>query len=449
MRLVRSPLLALIMLCLLSGAVPAQASLFAPEHFTLDNGMEVVVITNRRAPVVSHMVWYRVGSADEEPGLSGLAHFFEHLMFRGTETLEDGAFSRIVARNGGQQNAFTSWDYTAYYQNIARDRLELVMQLEADRMVNLDISPETVYTERDVILEERRQTLENRPAARLSEAMNHALYPNHRYGIPIIGWRHEIAALDIPQVQDFYQRWYAPNNAILVVAGDISADELRPLAEEIYGRIPRGRDFPPRQRPEIAEILTDYRVTLRDANVQQTQWQRRWLAPVETSAAGHEHALALQVLDQILSGDTGRFYRSLVMEQALASSAGFSYSAGRRDQGLVQVFATPRPEVEMPALEAAIEAEIIRLLEEGVTEDETRAARETLVDQSHFLRDGLMIPARIFGLALVLGESIEDVEDWPKRIAAVTREDVMDAAHFVFANRHHVTGVMLPAEVQP
>ena len=238
---VRPVSLVLAALVLIAVAGQARADLFNAETFTLDNGMQVVVIPDHRAPVVTHMVWYKVGSADEVARHSGLAHFLEHLMFKGTPDVPDGQFSYIVARNGGSENAFTSYDYTAYFQNVARDRLELVMELEADRMTNLILSEEDVQTERQVVLEERRMRVDNNPAAILGEQVRAAQFYIHPYGWPVIGWQHEIEALTHQDVIDFYKRHYAPNNAVLVVAGDITADELRPLAEAYYGSMSKTR----------------------------------------------------------------------------------------------------------------------------------------------------------------------------------------------------------------
>ena len=208
----------------------ANARVFDPEFFTLDNGLKVIVVTNRRAPIVTHMIWYNVGAADEAPGESGLAHFLEHLMFKGTEKLGPGEFSKIVALNGGRENAFTSWDFTGYFQTVASDRLEIVMEHEADRMTNLVLSDEVVLPERQVVREERRSRVDNAPSAQLGEMIRASLYLNHPYRIPIIGWDHEISALNTEAALAFYRRWYAPNNAVLVVAGDVSADEVRRLA---------------------------------------------------------------------------------------------------------------------------------------------------------------------------------------------------------------------------
>ena len=208
-------------LVVMTFAPKVQANIFNPETFTLKNGMQVVVISNHRAPVVRHMVWYKVGGADEAPGESGIAHLLEHLMFKGTKNMEPGAFSASVARNGGQENAFTSHDYTAYFQTIASDRLDMVMRMEADRMTNLRITAEQVVPERDVVLEERRSRVDNNPSSQLREQIRAALFLNYPYRRPVIGWEHEIRALDVDRILAFYKRYYAPNNAVLIVEGDV------------------------------------------------------------------------------------------------------------------------------------------------------------------------------------------------------------------------------------
>ena len=251
----------------------SEAAVFNPETFTLDNGMQVVVITNRRAPVVTHHVWYRIGSSDSPPGKSGLPHFHEHLMFKATKDLASGEFSKEVARNGGNENAFTGPDYTGYFQTIAKDRLELVMRMEADRMTNLVLAEDEVLRERDVVLEERSMRVDNNPSARFSEQMNAAQFLHHPYRMPVIGWRHEIEAYTREDSLEFYRTWYAPNNAILLVAGDIDAAELKPLAEKYYGSIP-AREIPERVRVQEPPQAAARTVTLRDERVRQPSWLR-------------------------------------------------------------------------------------------------------------------------------------------------------------------------------
>lgn len=436
-------LAAVIALLVPLSAAPGGASVFNPQTTTLDNGMRVVVIPNHTAPVVTHMVWYGVGAADEAPGKSGIAHFVEHLMFRGTADVPDGEFSAVVARNGGVSNAYTSWDFTAYFQEVAADRLPLVMELEADRMANLDLREEIVNTERSVIIEERRQRIDNRPSSRLSEGMLAALYRNHPYGIPIIGWEHEMAGLNLSDAQAFYETWYAPNNAVLVVSGDVDLETVRALAEDTYGQIPP-RPVPERIRPQEPERGVERRVTLRDPQVQQPDWRRYYLAPGYHEDDGAAHAL--QVFNELFgAGTRSRLYRSLVLEDGLAVGAGSSYDPHAIDRTLFGVFITPHAETDLAALEAAYDAEVDRLLTDGVTEDEVAAARTRLLTAAVYARDSVGGPAHIFGRYITTGTTETDVEAWPERIAAVSAEDIMQVARTVLDHDRSVTGVLLPA----
>jgi len=420
----------------------AQARVFDPETFTLDNGLEVVVLTNRRAPIVMHMLWYKVGAADEPLGKSGIAHFLEHLMFKGTETLGPGEFSNIIARNGGQENAFTSYDYTGYFQTVAKDRLEIVMKYEADRMTNLKLNDEVVLPERDVVLEERSSRVDREPSSQLGEALRAVLFLNHPYGLPVIGWEEEIRTLTSEDAIAFYRRWYAPNNAVLIVAGDVDADEVRALAETYYGVIP-ARELPVRQRPPEPEQNAARRVTLENERVRQPAVTISYLAP-SYQAGASEYAEALQVLDEILgSGSTSRLYRSLVVEQAVAANAGSGYGASSLDLSAFTLFGSPRPGVPLDKVEAALREELARLLEDGVSEEEVEVAKRRMVANAVYARDSLGSGPRIFGRALTTGETVESVESWPERIEAVTVEQVNDAAKVVFDDRHSATGILL------
>ena len=424
-------------------AGPSQARIFDPETFTLENGLQVVVVTNRRAPIVMHMIWYKVGAADEAPGESGNAHFLEHLMFKGTDTLGPNEFSRIIARNGGQENAFTSQDFTAYYQTVASDRLEIVMRHEADRMNNLVLTDEVVLPERDVVLEERRSRVGNEPGARLGEMVSAALYLNHPYRLPVIGWEHEIKALNTETALAFYRRWYAPNNAVLVVAGDVTGAEVRALAEKYYGKIP-SRPVPERRRVEEPPQSAPRRVIMESSQIRQPSLSITYLAPSYASA-GKEHAYALQVLDQILSaGATSRLYRTLVVEQGLATSAGAGYDATGLDSGRFTFYISPRPEIEIERAEAALRAEMARLLADGVSEEEVATAKQRLRSAAVFARDSLGTAPNIFGRALTSGQSVADVEAWPERIEAVTKEQIDAAARAVLRDEQSVTGLLLP-----
>jgi zinc protease len=440
----------LVLASALGGAaltMPAEARMFAPETFTLDNGMEVVVVTNRRAPVVSHWVWYRVGSADSPLGKSGLAHFVEHLMFKGTDNLAPGEFSRIVARNGGTENAMTSNDFTAYFQNIAKDRLELVMSMEADRMANLRLTDAEVYPERDVVLEERRSRIDNDPAARLAEQMGAALYLNHPYGNPVIGWYHEIASYTRADAEDFHAHWYAPENAILIVVGDVDGAEVRPLAEATYGRVPSGAERP-RQRlveppPQVAR-----RLVLEDARVSQPSLSRAYLAPSQRQT-GWEQAHALHVFSEVLGGGTtSRLYRELVVERGLAASAGAWFRGTSFDETAFRVYAVPRQGVSLEALEAALDEILDRALREGVSELEVERAKKRMQAEAVYARDSLSGAARIIGSALTSGLEIDDVELWPTRVGAVTAEQVNAAARSVLRPERSVTGWLQAPRVE-
>jgi zinc protease len=428
----------------LDAVAQSATGMFHPDTFTLDNGMQVVVIENHRAPVVSHWVWYKVGTADSPIGKSGLAHFVEHLMFKGTEEILPGEFSKIVARHGGNDNAMTSADFTAYFQNIAKDRLEMVMKMEADRMANLRLEPGHVLAERDVVLEERRSRVDNQPSALLGEQLNAAQYLNHPYRLPIIGWYHEIASYTKEDALSFYDAWYAPNNAILVVAGAITADELKPLAERTYGQIP-ARDVPERQRLAEPPQILERRIVLEHERVEQPSVMRSYLAPSFTTATGEE-AYALEVLAELFgSGGTSRLYRSLVVDQGIATGAGAYYRGSSLDLTTFRVYASPRPGGDLDALEAALDAEIEKLLEDGVTAEEVARVQKRMIAEAVYARDSLTTAVRVFGSALTTGSTIEDVEGWPERIARVTPEAVLDAVRLVFDRTQSVTGRLVPA----
>jgi zinc protease len=421
----------------------AQAKVFSPESFTLSNGMQVVVVTNHRAPVVTHMVWYKAGAMDEKQGRSGAAHLLEHLMFKGTKAHPDGAFSKIVARNGGRENAFTTQDDTAYFQSVAADRLELMMQLESDRMVNLQMTQKDFDTEREVVREERRMRIENDPSSRLSEQATAAFYMNYPYRNPTIGWDYEIKALTHDDVMDFYRSWYAPNNAILVVVGDVTVDQVRPLAEKYYGTIPV-RELPARVEWHEPPAAAAERVTLADPDVKQASWTRRYHAP-SYMYGETRYAYPLQVLADILGGDTtSRIYRSLVVDQKVAAGAGAWYDATSRGPTSFGFYATPLPGGNLKAVETAINAEIEKVVRDGVSEDEVKRSIARLQAEAIYARDSLHTPARVLGGGLAIGMTIDQIEAWPDRIGAVTAEQVNEAAKAVLATEASMTTELLP-----
>lgn len=408
----------------------------------LENGMQIIVIEDHRAPVVTHMVWYRVGAADEARGESGIAHFFEHLMFKGTNTIPEGAFSKIVADNGGTDNAFTSFDYTAYFQRIAAERLDIVMGMEADRMVNLVLTPELVATERAVILEERSQTLDNSPERRFGEQMDAALYLNHPYGVSVIGWRHEIAALNIDDALAFYRAYYSPDNAILVVAGDVTPEEVLRLAKIHYGPVPPSGKHPeprPIEPPQIAAR----RIEMTDPRVGQPYVIRSYLVPSQLSGTPEE-AAALTVLAQILgSGINSRFATALERGAAIAVDTGAWYSAWARDATDFSIYAMPGPGATLDDVERALDAELERLIAEGVTEEELERVKRLMRTDEIYEADDQSSLARKYGRALAVGLAVSDVQSWTDRVAAVTAEDVRRAAAEHLLIERSVTGRLM------
>ncbi|MDU8911337.1 pitrilysin family protein [Aestuariicoccus sp. MJ-SS9] len=416
--------------------------------FTLDNGMDVVVIEDHRAPVVVHMVWYRAGSADEPAGSSGVAHFLEHLLFKGTDTLAPGEFSKVVAANGGTDNAFTSYDYTGYFQRVAADRLGLMMQMEADRMVNLNLGPEDILTEREVIIEERNQRVENDPGALFREQRNAALYMNHRYGVPIIGWRHEMETLDLDAALAFYKRHYAPNNAILIVAGDTTPEEVRALAQEHYGPLPANPELGPRLRPQEPVQMSERRLTFRDARVAQPYVIRTYLAP-ERDPGAQETAAALVMLSEILGGgQTSVLNRKLQFEKQKAVYTSAFYSGVSLDDTSFGLVIVPSQGVSLQEAEDALDTAVAEFLEEGVDAEQLERIKFQLRAQQIYARDDVSQLARRYGAALTAELTVEDVQAWPDVLQAVTEDDILAAARMVFDRKNSVTGWLMSEETE-
>jgi zinc protease len=431
----------ILVCCLLGMPGLAQAKTFNSETFMLENGMQVVVIPNHRAPVVSHMVWYRFGGSDEKPGESGVAHFLEHLMFKGTAKMPEGQFSLTVKKLGGDENAFTTHDYTAFYQNIARDHLEKVMEMEADRMKNLQLTEAQVASERQVVIEERHQRVDNTPQARFQEQLLAALFVNHPYATPVLGWLQEMKEMTREEVLSYYHTWYTPNNAILIVAGDITAEELKPLAQKYYGSIP-SQPVPERVRPRPAPITVEHQIIMRDPRIGQPTVMKIYRAPRGSDA--------MELLSEILGGTTtARLYKDLVVDQKLAISAGADYDAISLNDTTFSIYATPTPDTPLPVLEAAIDKEIARLMDTGVTLEELKGARTRALASFTYYRDSLQGPALLFGRTLASGFDVDYLENRSTRIEKLTIDDINDAADAVFKSGDMpVTGVLLPAPPQ-
>src|SRR5712671_1141091 len=429
-----------------AGSVLAQTTVTSerPASFTLNNGLQVVVIPDHRTPVVTQMMWYKVGSADETPGKSGLAHFLEHLMFKGTAKHPAGEFSQTVLKIGGNENAFTSTDYTGYFQRVPREQLARMMEFEADRMTGLILKDENVLPERDVVLEEFNMRVANNPDARLTEQIMAALYLNHPYGRPVIGWRQEIEKLDREDALAFYKRFYAPNNATLVIAGDVDAREVGPMVERTFGEVAPQPAIPVnRTRPQEPTPAAPRTVTLSDARVEQPSVRRYYLVPSAATAAAGESP-ALDVLAQLMgSGSNSYLYRALVIDRPLAVSAGASYQSTALDDTQFTISASPKPGVEFAAVEQAIDAVIAEVAQNAVRAEDLERVKTQLIAAAIYAQDNQASLARWYGAALTTGLSIDDIRNWPDRIRAVTAEQVREAAQKWLDKKSSVTGYLI------
>ncbi|TWB93042.1 zinc protease [Bradyrhizobium macuxiense] len=445
-RSARCLLAAQLTTCTLSaGAAFAQAvTSDPPASFTLSNGLQVVVIPDHRTPVVTDMIWYKVGASDEIPGKSGLAHFLEHLMFKGTDKHPLGEFTQTVFRIGGNQNAFTSDDYTAYFQHVRREHLPTMLEFEADRMTGLVLKDENVLPERDVVLEEYNMRVANNPSAGLNQQIMAALYLNHPYGRPVIGWLQEIEKLDRDDVLAFYRRFYAPNNAILVIAGDVEAADVRPLVERSFGPIPAQPAIPARRiRPQEPETAAPRTVTLSDPRVEQPSVGRFYLVPSAPTGAPGESA-ALEVLAQLMGGGHNSYlYRALVVDQPLAVSASAYYSSISLDPTQFAIAAWPKPGVSFAEVEQVIDGVIATILQNPIRAEDLERAKTQLVAAAIYAQDNQALLAYQYGGALSAGLSIEDIRSRPDRIRAVTAEQLRTVAQKWLDKKRSVTGYLI------
>lgn len=416
------------------------------ESSMLKNGLQIVVIPDNRAPVVTHMLWYKVGSADETPGKSGIAHFLEHLLFKGTKANPDGAFSKRIAEIGGQENAFTSSDYTGYFQRVAPTHLAEMMALEADRMRNLVLTDEVVLPELEVVLEERSSRVGNNPSSRLGEAIDASFYKNHPYRFPVIGWEHEIKQLNREDAFAFYEKHYAPENAILIVAGDVVPQEVFDLAKATYGTILPNGDALPRVRPTEPPMETARTVTLANEQVKQPSVRRSFLTPSYSTAEGPE-AAALALLTEILGGgSTSRLYRELVLNGGPATAAGSWYQGQQLDSGLVSVYAVPNGSEKLEDLIEKVQGIVENIKTGGVEQDELDKARNRMISDTVYAQDNQASLARIIGVGLTTGQTLEEIQNWPALLQSVTTDDVQNAARQYLDADRSITGYLLSAD---
>lgn len=452
---IKNYLLSLGLSCavLFSGSANAEIpKVFGAKTATLENGMQVVVIENHRAPVVTHMLWYQVGSADEPKGdgVSGAAHFLEHLMFKGSKAIKPGEFSKLIRNIGGNDNAFTSWDYTAFFQTIPSKYLPQVMALEADRMINLSLKDKDIESERDVIIEERRMRTDNDPQALFMEQLRTELYPNTVYAEPIIGWRDEMPLLQRSHVMDYYKTWYTPANAILVVSGDAAFKDVLEQAKKTYGLIPSHK-FPEHIRPRAPDFNSSIRLTLHHNDVRQPILYKAWLVP--SFMEDKQTYFNLEVLTETLSGGAAtKLYQTLVVDRKKATSISLSYDGDARGHGALWLYAIPAPTVSMDDLEKEIDIVFREVVGNGIDVDDVEKSKRRMIDRALFARDSVTGPAMVIGQALAIGATLDDVESWPQKIDSVTREDVQTAfdiyLHPVTPKRVPVTGILLPAETE-
>ncbi|MFT8243397.1 M16 family metallopeptidase [Roseomonas sp. BN140053] len=431
------------------GAPDGERRLFDAGLWRLPNGLRVVHVEQRRAPVVAHYLFYGVGAGDDPAGKSGAAHFLEHMMFKGSPKVASGEFNRRVAREGGQDNAYTSRDVTAYHQTVEASRLELMAGMEADRLRAVALPEAELEPERSVILEERRQRTDSSARARFQEAYSAAAWgPQHWKGRPIIGWADEIRAITRDDLLNLHAHWYAPGNAVLVVAGAVTEAELRRVVENEYGGV-AARDLattaPDRNRPAPPEAPLQGRLVRNDAQVREAQLIRSWLAPTLTWG-DTAHADPLEVLSHLFGGGPGSRLHKALVETGLAVSAGAFYDSDELGAGSFGLYATPRRDVSPARLEEALEAEVAKLLDGGVTEAEAERSRRQVTAGALLALDGLGAAPRLFGHALSIGLGPEAVEFWPSRIRAVTAEQASAAARAVFTHPS-ITGWLLPEGV--
>jgi zinc protease len=416
--------------------------------FTLDNGLEVIVIPNHRVPAVNHTLWFKIGAADDPSGKSGLAHFHEHVMFLGTAKYKSGEYSSIVSRSGGEHNAFTGYDATAYFINISKENLPLAMEMEADRMNDLSASDSDIEKEKQVIIEERRMRIDNNPDALLSEQVNAALFRNHPYHWPSIGWQHEMNGLTRQDVIDFHKKWYHPNNAILIIGGDVTAEEVRPLAEKYYGKIPRA-EVPQRIWNDEPPQRGERRITMHHPQVTQPEISRTY-ATVSLGYGKKDEALPLFILAQVLGGGkTSRLYHSLVTEQKLASAVSVDYNGFSRGPGEFSIDIVPEQGIDPAKLEAAADMQIADFLKNGLTAEELERAKTLLKAETIYARDGLSGIANIMGWIRMIGLDTDYFSNWPKLIDKITAQQVMDAAKDTLKREQCVTALLLPPNEAP
>lgn len=410
---------------------------------TLPNGMRLLVKEDRRAPTVAHMVWYRVGSMDEVDGQSGVAHVLEHMMFKGTPKVGPGEFNKRVAAAGGRDNAFTSLDYTAYFQQIPKESLSDMMALEADRMRHLILDKKAFEQEIKVVMEERRMRTDDNPQALLMEQLNAVAYQAHPYRRPIIGWMNDLEAMTVEDTRDWYQRWYSPNNATLVIVGDVNAEDVFKHAAKTYGQIP-ARALPVR-KPQTEPAQRGTRRLEVHAPADLPVLVMAYKAPTLRKPAEEKTPYALQMLAAILSGhDAARLNQQLVREQGLAVSAGASYDATARGPALFYLYGSPSQSHTVELLETALRKQIQRIQEHGVSDEELNRAKAQLLASEVYKLDSIFGQAMEIGMLESAGLSWQDQPALLAGLQAVSANDVQTVAKDLLNDLQLTVGILRP-----
>jgi zinc protease len=429
---------ALLVVVLLAGLAGSRPGAQEVVEATLDNGLRVLLLEDHRSPVASFQIWYRVGSRDERVGLTGLSHYLEHMMFKGTPTRGPKQFARLVEENGGQDNAFTSQDVTSYFVNIAGDKIDLVIDLEADRMQNLLLDPKEINSEREVVIEERRTRSEDDPSGFLGEEVNSIAFKAHPYGAPIIGWMEDIRRITPAEIRAFYKTYYVPNNAIVVAVGDFRAPAVLEKIQKTFGRIPRGKTPPPVLAVEPTQNGERRVIVKKEAELPVVYMA--WHVPNHRA----NDAPALEVLSTILSGGrASRLYRDLVYQRQLALEAGGDYSYFALDPNLFWFWATPMPGQTPETLEAELAKQMERLKTEPVTDEELARAKNQIESAFVLQEDSVHRRAALLARFELIGGYVQK-DSFMTKIRAVTAADLTRVAGAWFAPERKSVGVLLP-----
>ena len=429
-------------------ATPAMA-LANTQEYKLENGLKIIVQEDHRSPVVVSQVWYKAGALDEVNGKTGVAHVLEHMMFKGTKKVPAGQFSRKIAAAGGRENAFTSQDYTAYFQQLEKSQLPLSFELEADRMANLNLTKEEFEKEIKVVMEERRWRTDDKPQAQVNEHFNSAAFRTHPYGRPVVGWMSDLENMRVEDTREWYNHWYAPNNAVLVVVGDVKADEVYKLAKQHFGKI-KPKAVPERKPQKEPPQIGERRVVVK-APAKLPSLQMGFHTPVLNDPNQDWEPYALEILASVLSGnDSARLNQKLVRESQVAVDVGAGYDMiARGRQGLFELAGSPSECKTVAELEAAILQQIEKVKESGVTAEELKRVKAQVIAADVYQRDSVFYQAMQIGQLELTGFSWKILKDYPAKLSAVTSEQVQEVAKKYLVKDNMTVATLDPQPIDP